>query len=75
MNRVLEQATKISQKQLHEMIVPVIKSYQHWISDLTALCFSLGVQDSQIKRIERKNVVAMKPELKNLALFEAFANP
>ena len=71
--------------------MPVLKTYQKWISDLTALVVpsSSGSTTNntqgqtaaakemltKVKQLERKHVVAMKPNLKNLALFEQYSNP
>lgn len=40
MSKVVQLAQEVSQKQLHEFIVPVIKTYQKWIQELTTLCFA-----------------------------------
>ena len=67
----------MSHKQLHELLVPVIKSYQRWIQDLTALCLKTSdtkQMKTKVDQIQRKHFVSMKPNLKNLALYEAYGN-
>lgn len=67
----------LSHKQLHELIVPVIKTYQRWIQDLAALCIKTSEtkeMKAKVDQIQRKHQVNMKPTLKNLAIFEAYGN-
>lgn len=76
MSRVLEHATQLSKQKLHELIVPTIKYYQRWINELAALAISAGDSSvpEKVERIERKIVVAMKPTVRKLAIYEAYSN-
>lgn len=74
MKRVIQQATGLSQKSLHDILAPILRIHQKWIQDLTNL-FN-ATDDAQLKAkvldLERVHLTAMKPDLRSLTLYEGF---
>ena len=61
---------------MHELLAPIIKYYQRWINELAALAIGEGNSKiaQKVERIERRMVVAMKPTVRKVAIFEAYSN-
>lgn len=62
---------------LDAFLVPVLKNYQSWISELVELCHAVDHQplSNEVARIKLKYISDLKPNLRQLSLFEAYAEP
>ena len=77
MSKVVTLASELSSKSIPELLVPIITKFKSWIRELTELCKSSDddLIEEEASQIERKHIFSMKPILKDLALYEAFAKP
>lgn len=62
---------------LSSLLVPVLKNYQSWISELVELCHAVDHQPltNEVAKIKHKYISDLKPNLRQLSLFEAYAEP
>ena len=47
LSRISQYAGEMGQKKLHELLVPVIKSYQKWIGELASLALSFDEDEDE----------------------------
>ena len=56
-------------------MVPIIRTYQRWIKDLSTLLERTSEEHAlKAKKIEAKHIREVKPTARSLSLFEAFAD-
>ena len=82
-SQVSNESRELGKLKIHELIIPIIKSFNHWIEKLASLALEFESDDedeedsvkNDIKAITNEIMKEMNPNLRKLAFYERYVHP